>query len=143
MDRYPHPKHDSRPRSPKPRKSDTHLYNGVRYAHMPDRLRKLIKECGELEISKHPEIASVTARVVVELAADALIDHQNLRPKGKQLTDKLAAVLRHLDPRLDSKKPTRPELAGTWAALRTDTSDVHFVIDLHNCVNAYHFTSAY
>ena len=109
---------------------------------MPDRLRKLIKECGELEISKHPEIASVTARVVVELAVDTLIDHQNLRPKGKQLTDKLAAVLRHLDPRLDSKNPTRLELAGTWAAVRTDTADGHFVRDLHNCVHAYQFTAA-
>lgn len=138
----PHPNNDSRPRSPKPRKSDTHLYNGVRYAHMPDRLRKLIKECGELEISKHPEIASVTARVVVELAVDTLIDHQNLRPKSKQLIDKLAAVLRHLDPLLDSKNPTRPELAGTWAAVRTDTADGHFVRDLHNCVHAYQFTAA-
>ena len=138
----PHPNNDSRPRSPKPRKSDTHLYNGVRYAHMPDRLRKLIKECGELEISKHPEIASVAARVVVELAVDTLIDHQKLQPKGKQLNDKLAAVLRHLDPLLDSKNPTRPELAGTWAAVRTDTADGHFVRDLHNCVHAYKFTAA-
>jgi hypothetical protein len=138
----PHPNNDSRPRSPKPRKSDTHLYNGVRYAHMPDRLRKLIKECGELEISKHPEIASVAARVVVELAVDTLIDHQKLQPKGKQLNDKLAAVLRHLDPLLDSKNPTRIELAGTWAAVRTDTADGHFVRDLHNCVHAYQFTAA-
>ena len=109
---------------------------------MPDRLRKLIKECGELEISKYPEIASVAARVVVELAVDALIDHQKLQPKGKQLNDKLATVLRHLDPLLDSKNPTRIELAGTWAAVRTDTADGHFVRDLHNCVHAYQFTAA-
>lgn len=137
-----HPKNDSRSRSPKPRKSETHLYNGVRCSHMPDRLRRLIKDCGKLEISQHPETASVVARVVVELAADALINHQNLRPKGNQLIDKLAAVMRHLDPLLDSKNPTRPDLAGTWAAVRTDTADGHFIRDLHNCVHSYQFTAA-
>ncbi len=136
------PKGNPRPRQSKPRKSETHLYNGVRYSHMPDRLRRLIKDCGKLEISQHPETASVVARVVVELAADTLINHQNLKPKGKQLIDKLAAVMRHLDPLLDSKNPTRPDLAGTWAAVRTDTADGHFIRDLHNCVHSYQFTAA-
>lgn len=132
----------SRTRQPKPRKSETHLYHGVQCTHMPDRLRRLVKECSRLEIATYPETASTMARVVVELAADALIDHQNLRLKGKQLTDKLAAVLRHLDPLLDSKNPTRPGLVGTWAAVRTDTADGHFVRDLHNCVHSYQFTAA-
>ena len=79
---------------------------------------------------------------MVEAAADALIKHKNLKPKSKQLTDKLAAVMRHLDPRLDSKEPRRPDLAGTWAAVRTDTADGHFVRDLHNCVHSYQFTAA-
>lgn len=50
--------------------------------------------------------------------------------------------MRHLDPLLDSKNPTRLELAGTWAAVRTDTADGHFVRDLHNCAHAYQFTAA-
>ncbi len=133
---------NSRSRHPKPRKSETHLYHGVQRTHMPNRLRNMLQECSQLEIATSPETASIMARVVVELAADALIDHQNLRPKSKQLTDKLAAVLRHLDPLLDSKNPTRLELAGTWAAVRTDTADGHFVRDLHNCVHAYQFTAA-
>lgn len=132
----------SRTRQPKPRKSETHLYHGVQRTHMPDRLRRLLKECSRLEIAMHPETASVMARVAVELAADTLIDHQNLKPKSKQLTDKLAAVMRHLDPGLDSKNPTRLDLAGTWAAVRTDTADGHFIRDLHNCVHAYQFTAA-
>lgn len=83
------------------------------------------------------------ARVVVELAADVLIDHQSLQLKQRAtLQDKLAVVLRHLDPLLDSKNPTRLELAGTWAAVRTDTADGHFVRDLHNCVHSYQFTAA-
>ena len=110
---------------------------------MPDRLRKLIKECGELEISKYPETASVMARVVVELAVDALIDHKSLPlKKGTRLQEKVAIVMRHLDPLLASKNPTRPDLAGTWAAVRTDTADGHFVRDLHNCVHSYQFTAA-
>lgn len=133
---------NSRSRHPKPRKSETHLYHGVQRTHMPNRLRNMLQECSQLEIATSPETASIMARVVVELAADALIDHQNLRPKGKQLTEKLAAVLRHLDPLLDSKNPTRLELAGTWAAVRTDTADGHLVRDLHNCVHAYQFTAA-
>lgn len=132
----------SRTRQPKPRKNDTHLYHGVDRTHMPDRLRKMLKECRQLEIAASPETASVMARVVVEAAADALIKHKNLKPKSKQLTDKLAAVMRHLDPRLDSKEPRRPDLAGTWAAVRTDTADGHFVRDLHNCVHSYQFTAA-
>ena len=132
----------SRTRQPKPRKSETHLYHGVQCTHMPDRLRRLVKECSRLEIATYPETASTMARVVVELAADVLIDHQNLKPKSKQLTDKLAAVLRHLDPLLDSKNPTRLDLTGTWAAVRTDTADGHFVRDLHNCVHSYQFTAA-
>ena len=132
----------SRTRQPKPRKSETHLYHGVQCTHMPDRLRRLLKECSRLEIATYPETASTMARVVVELAADVLIDHQNLKPKSKQLTDKLAAVLRHLDPLLDSKNPTRLDLTGTWAAVRTDTADGHFVRDLHNCVHSYQFTAA-
>ena len=50
--------------------------------------------------------------------------------------------MRHLDPLLDSKNPTRPDLAGTWAAVRTDTADGHFIRDLHNCVHSYQFTAA-
>ena len=95
-----------------------------------------------LKIGEHPETASVMARIAVELAADALIEHHSLKPKGNQLTDKLAVVMRRLDPRLDSKTPTRPELAGAWAAVRTDTSDGHFIRDLHNCVHSYQFTAA-
>ena len=136
------PKGDSRTRRPKPRKRETHLYHGVHLNHMSDRLRRLLQECSRLEIAMYPEVASVMARVVVELAADTLINHQNLKPKGKQLIDKLAAVMRHLDPRLDSKTPTRPDLAGTWAAVRTDTADGHFIRDLHNCVHSYQFTAA-
>lgn len=132
----------SRTRQPKPRKSETHLYHGVQRTHMPDRLRNMLQECSQLKIATSPETASVMARVVVEAAADALIKHKNLKPKSKQLTDKLAAVMRHLDPRLDSKEPRRPDLAGTWAAVRTDTADGHFVRDLHNCVHSYQFTAA-
>ena len=132
----------SRTRQPKPRKSETHLYHGVQRTHMPDRLRRLLQECGSLKIGEHPETASVMARIAVELAADALIEHHSLKPKGNQLTDKLAVVMRRLDPRLDSKTPTRPELAGAWAAVRTDTSDGHFIRDLHNCVHSYQFTAA-
>lgn len=138
----PHSGSASRGRQPRPLKSQTHLYYGVQRTHMPNRLRNMLQECSRLEIATSPETASIMARVVVELAADALIDHQNLKPKGKQLTDKLAAVLRHLDPLLDSKNPTRLKLAGTWAAVRTDTADGHFVRDLHNCVHAYQFTAA-
>lgn len=133
----------SRTRQPKPRKSDTHLYHGVQCTHMPDRLRRLLKECSRLEIATYPETASTMARVVVELAADVLIDHQSLQLKQRAtLQDKLAVVLRHLDPLLDSKNPTRLELAGTWAAVRIDTADGHFVRDLHNCVHSYQFTAA-
>lgn len=133
----------SRTRQPKPRKSETHLYHGVQCTHMPDRLRRLLKECSRLEIATYPETASTMARVVVELAADVLIDHQSLQLKQRAtLQDKLAVVLRHLDPLLDSKNPTRLDLTGTWAAVRTDTADGHFVRDLHNCVHAYQFTAA-
>lgn len=133
----------SRPRQPKPRKSETHLYHGVQRTHMPDRLRRLLKECTSLQIAACPETASVMARVVVELAADALIVHQNLQLKQRAtLQDKIAVILRHLDPLLDSKNPTRPDLTGTWAAVRTDTADGHFVRDLHNCVHSYQFTAA-
>lgn len=138
----PHSGSASRGRQPKPRKSETHLYHGVDLTHMPNRLRRLLQECSRLEITAYPETTSVMARVVVELAADTLIDHHNLKTKGKQLTDKLAAVMRHLDPLLDSKNPTRPDLAGTWAAVRTDTADGHFIRDLHNCVHSYQFTAA-
>lgn len=132
----------SRVRQPRTLKSETHLYHGVQRTHMPQRLRRLLKECSGLEIRSHPETASVMARIAVELAADALIDHQSLKPKGKQLLiDKLTAVMRHLDPRLDAKKPTRPELAGTWAAIRADNTDGHFIRDLNNCVHSYQFTA--
>ena len=49
--------------------------------------------------------------------------------------------MRHLDPRLDDKDPTRPELAGTWAAIRVDNTDGHFLRDLNNCVHSYQFTA--
>ena len=131
----------SRSRQPKPRKNETHLYHGVQCTHMPDRLRRLLKECTSLQIAAYPETASAMARVVVELAADALIEHKNLK-KGRKLQEKVAIVMRHLDPLLNSKNPTRLELAGTWAAVRTDTADGHFVRDLHNCVHSYQFTAA-
>lgn len=131
----------SRVRQPRTLKSETHLYHGVQRTHMPQRLRRLLQECSGLEIRSHPETASVMARIAVELAADALIDHQSLKPKSKHLIDKLTAVMRHLDPRLDAKDPTRPELAGTWAAIRTDTTDGHFLRDLNNCVHSYQFTA--
>ena len=131
----------SRVRQPRKLKSETHLYHGVRRTHMPQRLRKLLQECSGLEISSHPETASVMARIAVELAADALIDHQSLKPKSKQLIDKLTAVMRHLDPRLDAKDPTLPDLKGTWAVIRTDTTDGHFLRDLNNCVHSYQFTA--
>lgn len=131
----------SRTRQPKPRKSETHLYHGVQRTHMPGRLRRLLKECTSLQIAAYPETASAMARVVVELAADALIEHKNLK-KGRKLQEKVAIVMRHLDPLLNSKNPTRLELAGTWAAVRTDTADGHFVRDLHNCVHSYQFTAA-
>lgn len=50
--------------------------------------------------------------------------------------------MRYLDPGLDSKNPTCPKLVGTWAAVRTDTADGHFIRDLHNCVHSYQFTAA-
>ena len=132
----------SRTRQPRPRKSETHLYHGVQRTHMPNRLRNMLQECSQLKIATSPETASVMARVVVEAAADALIKHKNLKPKGKQLTEKLAAVMRHLDPRLDSKEPRRPDLAGTWAAIRIDTANGRFIQNLHNCVHSYQFTAA-
>ena len=133
----------SRTRQPKPRKSETHLYHGVQRSHMPDRLRNMLQECSQLEITTSPETASVMARVVVEAAADALIDHQNLQLKQRAtLQDKLAVIMRHLDPLLDSKNPTQPGLAGTWAAVRTDTADGHFVRDLNSCVHFFQFTAA-
>lgn len=133
----------SRTRQPKPRKSETHLYHGVQRTHMPDRLRNMLQECSQLEIATSPETASVMARVVVEAAADALIDHQNFQLKQRAtLQDKLAVIMRHLDPLLDSKNPTRPGLVGTWAAVRTDTADGHFVRDLNSCVHFFQFTAA-
>ena len=139
----PRPEGGSRPRQPKPRKSETHLYHGVQRTHMPDRLRNMLQECSQLEITASPETASVMARVVVEAASDALIDHQSLQLKQRAtLQDKLAVVMRHLDPLLDSKNPTRLELAGTWAAVRTDTANGHFVRDLNSCVHFFQFTAA-
>lgn len=133
----------SRTRQSKPRKSETHLYHGVQRTHMPDRLRNMLKECSRLEIAASPETASVVARVAVEFAADALIDRKNLQLKQRAtLQDKLAAVMRYLDPGLDSKNPTCSKLVGTWAAVRTDTADGHFIRDLHNCVHSYQFTAA-
>lgn len=133
----------SRTRQPKPRKSETHLYHGVQRTHMPDRLRNMLQECSRLEIAESPETASVMARVVVEAAADALIKHKNLRlKKGAKLQEKLAVVMRYLDPDLDSKSPTCPKLVGTWAAVRIDTADGHFIRDLHSCVHSYEFTAA-
>ena len=135
----------SRGRQPKPLKSQTHLYHGVQRTCMPRRLKDLLRECSTLEISKCPETASVMARIAVELAADAFIDRRNLPLKPlKQrptLQDKLAVVMRRLDPRLDSKHPDRPELAGTWAAIRIDTNDGNFLRDLNSCVHSYQFTA--
>ncbi|SPT53487.1 Uncharacterised protein [Actinomyces bovis] len=129
--------------SNKPRKSETHLYHGVPSKNMPDRVRDLLRECASIEIKTHPETASVMARVVVELAVDALIHHRDLQPKnGTRLYDKIAAVLRHLDPKLDAKTPERPELSGTWAAVRTDQADGHLLRDLNDCVHSYRFTAA-
>ncbi|MBE6474844.1 MAG: hypothetical protein E7Z95_04625 [Actinomyces succiniciruminis] len=132
----------SRVRQPKPSKSETHLYYGVRRSNMPKRVKDILKECANTEIKTNPETASIMARVAVELATDALIDRRNLNPKGNTLFNKLAAALRHLDPRLDSKIPARPELAGTWAAIRTNTADGHFIRDLHNCVHSWQYTAA-
>lgn len=139
----PRPEGNTRTRQPKPRKSETHLYHGVQRTHMPDRLRNMLQECSQLEIATSPETASVMARVVVEAAADALIDHQNLQLKQRAtLQDKLAVVMRHLDPLLDSKNPTRLDLTGTWAAVRTDTANGHFIRDLNSCVHFFQFTAA-
>lgn len=139
----PHSGSASRGRQPRPLKSQTHLYYGVQRTHMPQRLKDLLQECSRLEIATSPETTSVMARVVVEAAVDALIDHQSLQLKQKAtLQDKIAVVMRHLDPGLDSKSPTRPDLAGTWAAVRTDTADGHFVRDLNSCVHFFQFTAA-
>lgn len=139
----PHSGSASRGRQPRPLKSQTHLYYGVQRAHMPQRLKDLLQECSRLEIATSPETASVMARVVVEAAVDALIDHQSLQLKQRAtLQDKIAVVMRHLDPGLDSKSPTRPDLAGTWAAVRTDTADGHFIRDLNSCVHFFQFTAA-
>ncbi len=125
------------------RKRDTHLYADVSHSNMPQRLAHLLKECAKLEIRSNPEIAAVMARVAVELAIDALIEHRNLTTKkgSKQLFDKIAAVLRHFDPHLDDKTPDRPDLAGTWTAVRTDDASGHFVRDLNSCVHSYQFTA--
>ena len=139
----PHSGSASRGRQPRPLKSQTHLYYGVQRTHMPQRLKDLLQECSRLEIATSPETTSVMARVVVEAAVDALIDHQSLQLKQRAtLQDKIAVVMRHLDPGLDSKSPTRPDLAGTWAAVRTDTADGHFVRDLNSCVHFFQFTAA-
>ena len=50
--------------------------------------------------------------------------------------------MRHLDPKLDAKSPDRPELRGTWAAVRTDKVDGHLLRDLNDCVHSYQFTAA-
>lgn len=127
----------------KPRKNETHLYHGVQRSSMPTRVRSLLRECASIEIKARPETASVMARVVVELAVDALIDRRGLQLKnGATLYDKIAAVLRHLDPKLDAKSPERPELSGTWAAVRTDKVDGRFLRDLNSCVHVYEFTAA-
>ena len=111
---------------------------------MPTRLDRLLKECASLEISAHPESAAVMARIALELSVDALIEHRNLTTKkgSKQLFDKIAAVLRHFDPNLDAKKPDRPDLAGIWAAVRTDEASGQFVRDLNSCVHSYQFNAA-
>lgn len=141
----------ARPASASPRNSnrkpkrETHLYHGVSRSNMPPRLDRLLKECAKLEISASPETASVMSRVAVELAVDALIKHHSLQIKKQRpdLVDKITAVLRHLDPKLDAKPPARPDLAGTWAAIRHDKADGHLGRDLNNCVHSYEFTAAH
>lgn len=136
----------SRVRRPRTRKTDTHLYYGVSYIHMPQRLRDLFKECQKLDIREKPETASVMARVIVELSVDALIKERNIKVSGKgqkELHNKIRAVISYLDPQCDSKKPNLPEIAGIWSAVRIDTVDGHFVRDLNSCVHSYEFTAAY
>lgn len=127
----------------RPTKSETHLYHGVRTTYMTSRVKRLLRECASLEISKKPETAAVMARVALELAIDMFIDVRSIRPdRNNNLVGKAEAVLRYLDPRLDAKKPDRPELSGTWAAIRTDEAGGHLIRDLHNCVHSHEFTAA-
>ncbi|WP_159626783.1 hypothetical protein [Actinomyces sp. zg296] len=133
----------SRNRSDRPRKSDTHLYYGVKRSNMPKRVQDILKECSSIEIKVYPETASIMARVAVEVAVDAIIDSKNLKKREKlKLTEKIAIVMRHLEPNLDSKTPGRDDLKGTWAAVRTDKADGHFVRDLNECVHEHTFTAA-
>ncbi|WP_143163890.1 hypothetical protein [Actinomyces denticolens] len=132
-----------RNRSDRPRKSDTHLYYGVKHSNMPKRVKDILKECNRIEIKTSPETASIMARVAVEVAVDAFIKDKNLRkPEKSKLADKIAIVMRHLDPDLDSKTPSRDDLKGTWAAVRTDKADGHFVRDLNECVHEHTFIAA-
>lgn len=135
------PNSQSRERE-RPRKSETHLYGGVRRSAMPDRINRLLKECQRLEIAEYPETCAILARAAVEHAVDALIEERGLSTKKSQLKDKITVALRYLDPNLDSKSSSIPALRGTWAAIRTDEESGHLIKDLNDCVHSYQFTAA-
>ncbi|AYD90139.1 hypothetical protein D5R93_09255 [Actinomyces lilanjuaniae] len=123
------PDRTSRPRNhDRPRKGETHLYADVRRASLPGRLREMLKECSDLKIDDHPQVCAVMARVTLELAVDALINHHHLTVKNQKnrLVDKLKVVLRHLDPHYDAKEPGRPELGAHGPQSSPATSKVSF-----------------
>ena len=137
-----------RSRSRRPPKVEANLYAGVgRRTYLPVRLKGMLRECSRIKIEDSPEIASVMARIGVELAVDALIDARQIKVKSKSskvtLQDKLKVVLGYLDPDYASKTPRRPELAGVWSAIRTSETDSgHLVKDLNDCIHQYQFTAA-
>ena len=111
---------------------------------MPERVKRLLKECQALEISRYPETCAILARVAVEHAVDTLIEVRHLKSTNNtKLKEKITVALRHLDPNLESKASSIPELRGTWAAIRTDEQTGHLIKDLNDCVHSYHFTAAW
>lgn len=130
-------------------KSETNLYAGITSrTGLPGRLKDLLIEASGIVIDEAPETAAVMARVAVELTTDALIEARSIEVKSKKneatLAEKLKAVLGYLDPQFaGNMRVSRPELSGTWAAIRGDLADKgHMIRDLNDCVHAYEFTAA-
>ncbi|MGH3793374.1 MAG: hypothetical protein ACRDSP_00640 [Pseudonocardiaceae bacterium] len=96
-------------------KPERYLLQGLRLPNHPERIQRLLRECRSLDLTESPGIACVMLRVIVELSVSspqALTVSGEL--EGVSLKNKIVAMLRYLDPDIESPIKRDKELAQAY-----------------------------
>jgi hypothetical protein len=131
----PSPEKKDKPKRkrPKPAPKPPKPLEGLDLSNMDAKTQAVLRELGLLKVEKTPHAAAVLIRAILELSVDRFIEVKKLKPRNKELPQRLKKCLGKLDPSQDDQR-----FSGVRTGLQDGTS-LYSVKTLHSFVHNPYF----